>query len=124
MMLSLHLGYHFTTIEAMAADEANKNYIRLQYKDGGASLQRRVRRIRLVASLLERLGFENASQADFLDASVCYQDAREITRKLLVVGRIVLMTKQLDMALSNDRITDWYTRDFAKRLGLDTAGAS
>jgi len=119
MMLSLHLGYHFTTIEAMADDEPSKNYIRLQYKDGGASLERRVRRIRLVASLLARLGFENASQADFLDASVSYEDAAQVVRKMAVLGRIVLLTKQLDMALSNDRITEWYTRDFAKRLGLD-----
>jgi len=119
MMLSLHLGYHFTTIEAMSAEEPSKNYIRLQYKDGGASLQRRVRRIRLVASLLGRMGFENASEADFLDASLSYEEAAEIQRKLVLLGRIVLMTKQLDMALSNDRITEWYTRDFAKRLGLD-----
>ena len=29
-----------------------------------------------------------------------------------------MMTKQLDMALSSDEITDWYIRDIARRLGL------
>ena len=39
--------------------------------------------------------------------------------KLELLGRITLMTKQLDMALSNDAIADWYLNDFMKRLGLD-----
>lgn len=118
MMLCLHLGYHFTTVEAMATENANKNYIRLQYKDGGASIERRVRRIRLVTALLSDLGFDNASQGDFLDAALAYAERDAVLEKLRVIGRIVLLTKQLDMALSSDAITDWYTEDFRKKLGL------
>jgi len=29
------------------------------------------------------------------------------------------MTKQLDMALSNDAIARWYAEDFMKKLGLE-----
>ena len=29
-----------------------------------------------------------------------------------------MLTKQLDMALSNDAITDWYVDDFVQKLGL------
>jgi pyruvate, water dikinase len=118
MMLCLHLGYHFTTIEALCTPDTNKNYIRMQYKDGGASLERRVRRIRLVASLLSHIGFENASQADFLDATFTYADCCTMREKLRLLGRITMLTKQLDMALSNDAITEWYTKDFLKKLGL------
>jgi hypothetical protein len=32
-----------------------------------------------------------------------------------------MLTKQLDMALSNDDITDWYIEDFARKLGLGRA---
>ena len=42
MIVSLRMGYHFTTIEAMCTDEPNKNFIRLQYKQGGAALDRRL----------------------------------------------------------------------------------
>jgi pyruvate,water dikinase len=118
MMLCLHLGYHFTTIEALCTEDVSKNYIRLQYKDGGASLERRVRRIRLVASLLSHLGFDNESQADFLDALFTHADCHTIQDKLRLLGRITMLTKQLDMALSNDAITDWYTKDFLEKLGL------
>jgi pyruvate,water dikinase len=118
VMLCLHLGFHFTTIEAMATDQMSKNYIRLQYKDGGATIERRVRRIRLIASLLSDLGFDNASQRDFLDAAVVYAERASILEKLRVLGRIVLLTKQLDMALSSDAITEWYTEDFRKKLAI------
>ena len=30
----------------------------------------------------------------------------------------MIMTKQLDMALRSDAITDWYTKDFMRQLGL------
>ncbi len=119
MMLCLHLGYHFTTVEALCTEETSKNFIRFQHKDGGASLGRRIRRIRLVESLLTHLGFESTSHADFLDASLAYADAASIVEKLRLMGRISLMTKQLDMALSNDAITRWYTKDYLKQLGLE-----
>jgi pyruvate,water dikinase len=119
MLLSLRMGYHFTTVEAMCTETESKNYIHMQYKEGGAPIDRRSRRINILAAILERLGFDNESQADFLDAIVTYQDGREIRRKLRLLGRIAMMTKQLDMALSNDAIADWYTEDFMKRLGLD-----
>jgi hypothetical protein len=37
MLLSLHLGYHFTTFESMLTPDPSKNYIRMQFKGGGAS---------------------------------------------------------------------------------------
>ena len=119
MLLSLYLGYHFTTIEAMCAEEVSKNYVRMQFKEGGTSLDRRVRRIRLIMNILSKMGFENSGKGDFLDSMVSYQDRRSITEKLYQLGRITMMTKQLDMALSNDTIARWYTEDFMKKLGLE-----
>jgi pyruvate,water dikinase len=118
MILSLRMGYHFTTVEAMCTPVASKNYIKMQHKGGGASLDRRIRRIRLITELLSPMGFESASQGDFLDASVSYLDARGVVEKLRLLGRITLITKQLDMALSNDPLAEWYTQDILNKLGL------
>jgi pyruvate,water dikinase len=118
MLLSLHLGYHFTTFESLLTPEPSKNYIRMQFKGGGASGDRRARRIRLVMSLLSRMGFEHASRGDFLDTSFSYADEAATAHRLRLLGRLTMLTKQLDMALSNDSITDWYTEDFAAKLGL------
>ncbi|MEW6443507.1 MAG: PEP/pyruvate-binding domain-containing protein [bacterium] len=123
MILSLRMGYHFTTVEAMCASEPNKNFIRMQYKGGGSAAERRVRRISLVTEILSRIGFESAHRADFLYATLAYDSAEAIRSKLRLLGRLIMMTKQLDMALSSDAITRWYTDDFLKQLGLaDRAG--
>ncbi len=118
MMLSMRMGYHYTTFEAVCTEEISKNFIRMQYKEGGASLDRRIRRIRLITEILTRIGFENYSHQDFLNTIIAYQDQPSIEEKLRLMGRLTMMTKQLDMALSSDDITDWYIRDIARKLGL------
>ncbi len=120
MLLSLHLGYHFTTFESLCTQEPCKNYIRLQLRGGGASSDRRVRRIALITELLSRAGFEHASRGDFLDTSLAYADEATIADRLRLLGRLTMLTKQLDMALSNDAITRWYLEDFARTLGLES----
>lgn len=122
MLLSLHLGYHFTTFESLCTPEPSKNYVRMQFKGGGASTDRRIRRIGLVMDLLTRAGFEHANRGDFLDSHITYADPKTITRALRLLGRLTMLTKQLDMALSNDSIAQWYTDDFARKLGLDSPG--
>mgnify|MGYP001816059463 FL=1 len=68
--------------------------------------------------LLSRLGFEHASRGDFLDTSFSYGNEAATADRLRLLGRLTMLTKQLDMALSNDDITDWYIEDFAEKLGL------
>ncbi len=119
MILSLRMGYHFTTVEAMCTDLPSNNYIRMQYKGGGASQSRRARRIALMVEILSRMGFKHSGRGDFLDAKISYEDHPAMAEKLRLLGRITMMTKQLDMALSNDAVSQWYTQDFMKQLGLD-----
>ena len=118
MVLSLKMGYHFSTIEAMCTKEPNKNYIKLQFKEGGASPDRRKRRIKLVSDIISKLGFLNHGRDDFLDSTVSYESQDSMFFKLRMLGRLSMMTKQLDMTLTNDAITKWYTNEFLKKLGL------
>ncbi|HUT55381.1 MAG TPA: PEP/pyruvate-binding domain-containing protein [bacterium] len=122
MILSLRMGYHFMTIEAMCTDEPSKNYIRMQFKEGGSSVDRRIRRIRLITDVLKGAGFENVSKGDFLDTRLSYERPQVILDRLFLLGRMTILTKQLDMALSNDSIAQWYTDDIRKKLGLKDPG--
>lgn len=117
-LVSLRLGFHFTSVEAMACGEAEKNFVRMHYKGGGAAVDRRQRRIRLLAELLGRMGFEHIIKSDFIDSVMTFRGREEILATLNRLGHLTLMTKQLDMALSNERVTSWYQEDFAKRLNL------
>lgn len=121
MLLSLKMGYHFSTVEAMSTPELSKNYIRMQYMQGGAAPTKRARRIKLIETLLSRAGFQSATRGDFLETRISYQSREDILERLFLLGRLAIMTKQLDMALGNDRIVDWYIRDFSERLDLPGA---
>jgi pyruvate,water dikinase len=118
MLLNLRLGYHFMTIEAMSTPEPNNNLVRLQYKHGGMWFDRRVRRLKLITEILSAVGFENSSKGDFLDSQISHIDQAAVCERLILLGRLTIMTKQLDMALTNDDVSDWYTQEFMQRLGL------
>jgi pyruvate,water dikinase len=118
MIVSLRMGYHFSTVEAMTSADMSKNFIRMQFNHGGATLERRARRVRLITDILRAMEFECQAKGDFLEATLAYKDPETIALSLTRLGRLTMMVKQLDMALSNDRIAAWYTRDFMKKLGL------
>jgi pyruvate,water dikinase len=118
MLLNLRMGYHFQTIEALATPNPTQNFVRLQFKSGGAPLDRRVRRVWLIMELLSRAGFENKSEADFLDTMVAYQNQERTLHALHLLGRVTILTKQLDMALSNDAVARWYADDIANKLEI------
>ncbi len=118
MALSLRLGYHFTTVEAVCTNEVSKNFIRMQHKGGGAVLDRRVNRVLLLNTILARLGFKIDSRGDFLDALLPYQSPDAVLRVLTIIGRLTMRTKQLDMALINKDLTLWWAEDLMKQLGI------
>ncbi len=118
MILSLKMGYHFSTVEAMCSDKISKNYIKLQFKEGGASLDRRARRIRLITTILDEMGFNNKGMEDFLDSSIINISKESAIEKVRMLGMLSILTKQLDMTLVNDSITNWYINEIRIKMGL------
>jgi hypothetical protein len=64
------------------------------------------------------------SVGDALDSRITHLEQDAVLERLRLLGRLMIMTKQLDMALSNDEITEWYTGDFMKKLGLVSSDGS
>mgnify|MGYP006280413147 CR=1 FL=1 len=119
MIVSLRMGYHLATVEAMCSDDLSKNYVSMQFSYGGSTLDRRTRRVQLITDIMRAMGFHCQRKADYLGAYMSYKDRQTIADRLHKLGRLTLMTKQLDMALSSEGVTNWYTREFMKKLGLD-----
>ncbi|MEJ2722928.1 MAG: PEP-utilizing enzyme, partial [bacterium] len=116
MNFSIRMGYHFSTIESMCTDAPEKNYIRMKFQSGGASIDRRRRRIRLIINILKEMDFESESKGDFLDARVDYNNKEESIYKLRRLGALSVHTKQLDMALSSDEVAAWYEQEIKGKL--------
>jgi pyruvate,water dikinase len=119
MIVGLRMGYHFMTVEGICTKDPQKNYIRMQYKEGGATPERRERRIQLIKDVLTRLEFDHQAKGDFLDTRLVGRPARKVCDALFKLGQLTMLTKQLDMALTNYKVAAWYTRQIMAKLGLE-----
>ncbi|HMK56739.1 MAG TPA: PEP/pyruvate-binding domain-containing protein [Dissulfurispiraceae bacterium] len=115
MNFLLRLGYHLSTVESFAGDTINDNYIRFFFKGGGAAAERRLRRVRLIAEILRAMDFRVKIVDDVVDAVLTKYRRHMIEEKLEVLGKLTAYTKQLDMVMYNDAITDFYIQDFIKK---------
>jgi pyruvate,water dikinase len=114
MNFSIRLGYHFSMIESYAGANINDNYIKFFFKGGGAALDRRLRRVRLIREILKVMGFKVNVNEDVVNAVLTKYKQSTIEDKLAVMGKLTAYTKQLDMAMFNDAVTNMYIEQFIK----------
>jgi pyruvate, water dikinase len=114
MNFSIRLGYHFSLIEAYAGENINDNYIKFFFKGGGAALDRRLRRVRLIRDILKAMAFRITVKEDVMNALLTKYKQPSIEEKLMILGKLTAYTKQLDMAMFNDAVTDMYVDQFIK----------
>ncbi len=115
MNFSIRLGYHFSMVEAYAGENMNDNYIKFFFKGGGAAVDRRLRRVRLIKEIIKKMDFKVVVKEDVLDAMVSKYKLPTMESTLEVMGKLTAYTKQLDMVMYNDAITDWYIEDFIQQ---------
>lgn len=114
MNFNIRLGYHLSTVEAYAGDNIDYNYIRFHFKGGGASIERRLRRTRLIEEILKKLDFDVDRIGDILNAKITRYKRSVIEEKLNILGRLTVYTKQLDMIMFSDAFVDCYLQEFIR----------
>lgn len=114
MSFAIRLGYHFSSIEAFAGDNLNDNYIKFFFKKGGTVAERRLRRVRLITKILREMNFSVSPVDDVINAILIKYPLKEVTKRLEILGKLTVYTKQLDMVLFNDSITEQYIEDFCE----------
>ncbi len=114
MNFSIRLGYHFSMVEAYAGENVNDNYIKFFFKGGGAVRDRKLRRVRLIKEILKNMGFKVNVTEDVVSAALTKYKQQTIEEKLEVMGKLTAYTKQLDMVMYNDAVTDMFIEDFIR----------
>jgi len=114
MNFSIRLGYHFSMVEAYAGENINDNYIKFFFKGGGAANDRRLRRVRLIKEILKEMDFKVDVTEDVMHAMLTKYKQSTIEDKLEVMGKLTVYTKQLDMVMYNDAVTDMFIEDFIR----------
>jgi len=111
---NIRLGYPLSTVEAYAGDNIEHNDIRFHFKGGCASIDRRIRRTRLIKEILEKMDFEVDRIGDVLNARITRYERSAIEGKLSVLGRLAIYTKQLDMIMFSDAFVDCCMQEFMR----------
>lgn len=114
MNFSTRLGYHFSSIDAFIGENIQDNYVQFIFNGGGADLTRRIRRARLISMVLSYYGLNTILKEDNLYARGENLEAATIEKMLNVLGIVIVTTRQMDMAMYNDKIVDWYFQEFIK----------
>jgi len=109
--LSNRLGFHFATIEAFLGSP-EESYVSLTFYGGGAELERRRRRVRFLAKVLQRLEFRVELKEDSISGRIDGYDAATLEEKLELLGRLMMVSKQLDMSMVSEEAVDQYYREF------------
>jgi len=91
-------------IDCLCGRDSRANHCQLRFAGGGGDYQGRSIRIALLRQILGRLGFEVSVRADLLDARLMGCPAGELLDVLVAVGRLLGMTKLLDMVLREEEI--------------------
>jgi pyruvate,water dikinase len=108
---SSRLGYHFTTIDAYLGT-LEDSYVTLVFYGGGADLTRRVRRVLFLTKVLQHLDFRVELKGDSLTARLDACEVETIEEKLEVLGRLIMVSKQLDVTMQDDTLIDRYYHEF------------
>ncbi len=99
---SSRVGYHYSVLDAYCGLTPTKNYINFQFKGGAADEVRRNRRVRLIQILLEKTGFLTEVQGDRVWARFAKREADATAERLRALGRLLILTSQLDMMISTE----------------------
>lgn len=100
--LSAKFGYHFANLDTFVGDEAEQNYINLQFAGGVGSFVGRSLRLTFLGEVLHRLGFTLKVTGDLLEASISGLERQALESTLDQVGRLLASSRLLDMAITGE----------------------
>jgi pyruvate,water dikinase len=114
--LMSRFGFHFSTVEALVGDRPQENYVGFTFKGGAADLRRRVKRAHLLASILREYDFRVSVREDSVVSRVDNRDEEFMKSRLVILGHLIMHTRQLDMIMASDSAVRTYRAGFVKDI--------
>jgi len=111
MNLSNRLGFHFATIESYLG-MPGESYVSFTFYGGGAELPRRMRRVRFLAKVLRQLDFRVELKEDSITARIDGFDGPALEERLELLGRLMMVSKQLDMVMLSEEAVEQHYQEF------------
>jgi pyruvate,water dikinase len=102
MNMHLHLGYHFTVIDAYISEMLNDNYIYFRFVGGVTDNIRRSRRARFIREVLERYDFRVELHGDLVVGRLKKLTLDRMALRMRMIGGLIGYTRQLDVRMNDD----------------------
>ena len=112
MNFNTKAGYHFSTVDSFCSQVLNRNYIHFRFAGGGAAIERRTRRTRFLNLVLDALDFQSRQRGDILWARLDKWDAEVTRQRLMLLGRLTMITRQMDMLMDSDASPAFFAKAF------------
>jgi len=111
---SSRVGYHYGVLDSYCGNSVSKNYITFAFKGGAAGEDRRERRARAIALILEKLGFAVNVNADRVEGRFQKYPADLIESHLVQLGRLLQFTRQTDMLMTSEHAVQAMAESFLR----------
>jgi pyruvate,water dikinase len=109
---SSRVGYHYAIVDSWCGDTLSKNYIRFEFAGGAAGNVQRERRVRCIGLILQELGFTVNITGDRIRARFQKYPRHELCARLDQLGRLLIMTRQMDMLMVDEAAVQTYAANF------------
>jgi pyruvate,water dikinase len=106
------LAYHFATVDALCGQSVNENYARFLFFGGAAVASRREWRAHLLATVLHCNGFVVKQDGDRVEAMLAKRHAEQIEEALVMLGRLMVASRHLDMVIESRAAADALAQAF------------
>jgi pyruvate, water dikinase len=115
------LAYHFATVDALCGRLVNENYARFRFYGGAAVSERREWRAHFLATVLGYNGFLVTTSGDRVDAVLGKRRPDTIEESLVMLGRLMVAARQLDMVMDSATTAELFANAFLSGdYGFDT----
>ncbi|MBM4327585.1 MAG: pyruvate, phosphate dikinase [Deltaproteobacteria bacterium] len=101
MNFNARFGYHFATVDSLCGEDADQNYVTLQFAGGVGSYYGKSLRIRFLEEVLRRLGFTVQVKGDLIEASLSRAGRKSMEEALDQLGRLLGSSRLMDMGIAN-----------------------
>ncbi len=110
--LSLRFGYHFTMVDCVLSEKRSANYIYFRFVGGITEMTRRKRRAEFLSKVLKSHDFNVSVKGDLVIARLGKLSLPMMEDRLLMIGRLLGFSRQLDISMKSETSVDHYAHNF------------
>ncbi len=112
MHFASRLAYHFATVASLCGTSPDQNYVRFVFHGGAAVAERREWRAFFLATVLRYNGFQVYQVGDRVEAVLGKRGPDEVEEALVMLGRLMVCARHLDMMMENRAAAETYAAAF------------